>query len=122
MNEGKDNRQPEGIDPVRSLLDGVQQILKDASLQRDGLHVDLLYPRCGDRVQHLVVGLVDARAADDIRISYDFERDGWKIEQASTFEWDADDKVCDPDWQEVAFIQAWARENPYNTDLKHSRE
>lgn len=71
MNEGKDNRQPEGIAPVRStdLLDGAQQILKDASLQRDGLHVDLWYPRCDDRVEHLVVGLVDVRAADDIRIS-----------------------------------------------------
>jgi hypothetical protein len=50
------------------------------------------------------------RAADDIRIHYDFERDGYVIEQASTFTWSIDDEECDPDWQEVAFIQAWARE------------
>jgi gentisate 1,2-dioxygenase len=53
---------------------------------------------------------MDVRAADSIRISYDHERDGWKIEQASTFEWEANDTVCDPDWQEVAFVQAWGRE------------
>jgi gentisate 1,2-dioxygenase len=38
------------------------------------------------------------------------KRDGWAILQASTFEWSADDEVCDPDWQEVAFVQAWGRE------------
>jgi hypothetical protein len=93
------------------LADCVKQILEDASLQCDGLHLDLWYPRLDDRVKYLVVGLMDVRAADEIRISYDFDRDGWKIEQASTFEWGADDPVCDPDWKEVAFIKAWTREN-----------
>ena len=50
------------------------------------------------------------RAAHGIRATYDFERDGWKIEQASTFSWEGNDEVCDPDWQEVAFIQAWGRQ------------
>jgi hypothetical protein len=86
------------------------------SLVRRGteVDVDLLYPRAAqgdpERVQFISVGLSDVRAADNIRISYDFVRDGWKIEQGSKFEWGADDKVCDPDWQEVAFIQAWGRE------------
>ena len=71
--------------------------------------VELWYPRLNPpRVIH--VGLVDVRAADDIRIHYDFNRDGWVIQQASRFEWAADDDVMDPDWQEVAFVQAWARE------------
>jgi len=74
------------------------------------LHIDLCYPDVKDtEIKKIVVGLVDVRAADDIRISYDKKRDGWKIEQASTFEWDGDDEICDPDWQEVAFIEAWGR-------------
>ena len=77
----------------------------------DELHVALSYPRVKDtEIKKIVVDLVDVRAADGIRISYDFKRDGWKIEQASTFEWDGEDDVCDPDWQEVAFVKAWGRE------------
>ncbi|MEK7093361.1 MAG: hypothetical protein AAB927_02645 [Patescibacteria group bacterium] len=77
----------------------------------DTKRVDLEYPRSQEE-KYIEVGLMDVRAADSIRISYDFERDGWMIEQASIFEWGADDAVCDPDWQEVAFVQAWARERP----------
>jgi len=77
----------------------------------DELHIDLWYPDTLDSsVKKIVIGLVDVRAADDIRVSYDKQRDGWKIEQASIFEWDDDDELCDPDWQEVAFVRAWARE------------
>ena len=79
--------------------------------------VGLMYPDVSPeegetRVRHLTIGLYDVRAADDIRVSYDKKRDGWSIEQASTFTWDGDDELCDPDWQEVAFIQAWGREKP----------
>jgi hypothetical protein len=72
--------------------------------------VELWYPRSDDQHKVLQIGLYDVRAADDIQISYDYERDGWVIKQASRFQWDADDEVCDGDWQEVAFIKAWARE------------
>lgn len=80
------------------------------------LSVDIWYPRNGnngrtaDQPVAVEVGLIDVRAADSIRIHYDFERDGYVIRQASKFEWAADDEVCDPGWQEVAFIQAWGRE------------
>lgn len=61
------------------------------------------------------VGLMHVRAADNIRISYDFGRDGWVIEQAWT------EVVCVPPssehrhgyddhvdrWEEVAFVRAW---------------
>ena len=74
------------------------------------LRADLWYPRNeGAAIDEVIVGLMDVRAADDIRITYDFERDGWVIWQASRFAWNIDDPVCDPDWQEVAFVQAWAR-------------
>lgn len=74
------------------------------------LCVDLYYPRAESNVNSVEISLVDVRAADSIRISYDFGRDGWKIEQASVFEWEADDTECDPGWQEVSFIQAWGLE------------
>lgn len=80
--------------------------------KRDTPTVQLWYPRLPGMAKHIEIELSDVRAADSIRVSYDFGRDGWKIEQASTFSWDGDDDVCDPDWQEVAFIQAWAREKP----------
>ena len=75
--------------------------------------IDFIYPEIYAKEKStLEIGLIHTRASDSIRISYDSERDGWVIEQASTFEWDGTDKVCDMDWQEVAFIQAWAREKP----------
>ena len=75
------------------------------------LKVNLLYPRTPPSpIDTVEVDMMEVRACDSIRITYDFARDGWSILQASTFVWDADDKVCDSDWQEVAFVQAWARE------------
>jgi hypothetical protein len=77
----------------------------------DTLNVEFWYPRNEDEpIKFIEVGLTEVRAADNIRISYDFDRDGWKIEQASTFSWLGNDPVCDQDWQEVAFVQAWGRQ------------
>jgi hypothetical protein len=76
-------------------------------------NVELFYPRNEGNIHTIEVGLSDVRAADSIQISYDFDRDGWSIKQASRFEWicdENDDGNRDPDWQEVAFVQAWARE------------
>lgn len=93
-----------------------QTILNEAEQIGDELHIDLWYPdlpECKENpkpVRRFVIGLMDTLAADDIRVSYDRKRDGWKIEQASVFKWAADDEVCDMDWQEVAFIPAWGRQ------------
>jgi hypothetical protein len=81
----------------------------DVAINGDTAYIDLWYPSCDGRQKYLDVGLVDVRSADGLRISYDFDRDGWKIEQASVFEFECDDKVQDAHWQEVAFIKAWAR-------------
>jgi hypothetical protein len=72
-------------------------------------YLDLWYPGIGDNPRTLQIALMHVRAADDIQVSYDMDRDGWVIKQASRFSWGAEDEGCDPDWQEVAFIQAWAR-------------
>lgn len=81
----------------------------DVAIINDTAHISLWYPNIRP-VKHIEVGLMDVRAADNIRISYDFDRDGWKIEQASIFSWESDDKIQDACWQEVAFIKAWARD------------
>lgn len=74
------------------------------------IDVALCYPNSGNNINAVEVSLVDVRAADSIRIMYDKDRDGWSIKQASRFQWDVDDEERDPDWQEVAFIQAWGRQ------------
>jgi hypothetical protein len=73
----------------------------------DTLHVDIWYPY--DHPLYVQLGLSAVRAADDIRVSYDLDRDGWKIEQAKYHEWPMEGD-CDPGWTEVAFVQAWALE------------
>jgi hypothetical protein len=73
-------------------------------------HIELIYPEIYTKEKTtLEVSMCHTRAADSVRISYDSDRDGWVIEQASIFSWDKDDSICDPDWQEVSFIQAWGR-------------
>jgi hypothetical protein len=80
-------------------------------LKDNTLLVDLQYPRNpGQKFSTVEVNMTEVRACDSIRITYDFERDGWSIRQAPTFSWPADAPVFDSDWQEVAFVQAWARE------------
>jgi len=78
----------------------------------DTVIASLWYPRndSDDVVRCVMVGMYDVRAADDILIEYDFERDGYSIKQASIFKWDFDDEEMDADWQEVAFVKAWQRE------------
>jgi hypothetical protein len=87
-------------------------IQPEVRTDEDWISVELFYPRLEGHVNTVEVGMTDIRAADSIQISYDFERDGWVVKQASTFSWDADDTDNDMDWQEVAFIQAWGRKKP----------
>jgi hypothetical protein len=57
---------------------------------------ELWYPRNDDQVKTLTVSLVDVRAADDLVVGYDFDRDGWVIARG------------DEPKKEVAFVSAWA--------------
>lgn len=93
-------------DLLNGAIKGIEVMQQD-----DVVNVEICYPRNDPpRVTTVQVSLMDVRAADSICIKYDFKRDGWSILQASTFEWPIDDPKCDADWQEVAFVQAWARE------------
>ena len=83
-------------------------IIDDIKTYDNTLCIDLNYPR-NNPIKYFEVGLDDIRAADNIRISYDYDRDGYVIEQASKFKFRYDE-VVDPDWKEVAFIKSWASE------------
>jgi len=72
--------------------------------------IDIWYPKREDP-PHVQIGLVHVRAADDIRIRYDFERDGWAILQPRFGVW-CNHVDTDPAWTEVAFIQAWSLQKP----------
>lgn len=68
-------------------------------------HIQWLYPEIYDNknLSSITISLSHTRAASDIRIKYDSDRDGWIIERS----------LCDPDnydasdMQQVAFIEAW---------------
>lgn len=77
-------------------------------IRDDTLYTELWYP-CHSSVKFIEIDLIDVRANDGLRLYFDFERDGWVIQQASKWEWDVDEPI-DYDWQEVAFIEGWARE------------
>ena len=74
-------------------------IISQARVYKDTCHINLWYPGIDDNPTFMQVGLDHCRAADNIRISYDFDRDGYKIEQS-----DGDN------WFEVFFAQAWKYE------------
>lgn len=72
---------------------------------------DLWYPRAdGDGCTNAIdVHLMDVRAADDIRIQYDFDRDGYSITREKTID-RGGAMECTGEWIEVAFIPSWSDE------------
>jgi len=83
----------------------------------DGVRVELNYPRTEAALTKFIeVGLCDVRAADSIRIDYDYDRDGWRIMQQAFNEHGG---ASEPeDWHEVYFAQAWQLEKPSKEDQR----
>jgi hypothetical protein len=71
--------------------------------------VGLSYPRVETNPDAVIVELEDVRAADSIKIQYDFERDGWIISQRKvTHPWISDSTYgYAEEWFEKAFLPAW---------------
>ena len=101
-------------------------------LDVDEIAVDLWYPKVENRYKSIRISLMDVRAANDIVVSYDFERDGWVVmsdltdprssDEYTDEEWDAlpevegepGVKIITSDIrQEVAFIPAWPQRRDY---------
>jgi hypothetical protein len=83
--------------------------LATTKIDGDTIRADLWYPHT-EPVKHVEIGLVDVRASDGIRVTYDFERDGWVICQPTKLCWACDDENPDMGWKEVAFVKSWALE------------
>lgn len=77
----------------------------------DTLCVENTYPNITKvGVKYFEIDQESVRASDGIRLHYDYDRDGWVIEQPTKLIWLANDDPCDMGWKEVAFIQSWALE------------
>jgi hypothetical protein len=88
----------------RGLTNEGKFMLDHASQGGNEIYLDLWYPEVEpDSIRFLVLGLMHVRASDNIRISYDFERDGWKIEQPIK-------SGEEYGWKESAFLPAWQYE------------
>lgn len=81
----------------------------------DEVTVELQYPERDGNLSReaVVVSLLDVRSADDLKLRFDFERDGWAITMDRTREVEADGlvqtEVVVQD-EEVAFVPAWNEE------------
>lgn len=85
-----------------------QNDVTDVAVFGDVAHIDLWYPRVEGKVRFIHVGLMDVRASDGIRIHYDFERDGFVVEQPKPHLVVKSDYYDDvEEWVEVAFCQSW---------------
>jgi len=74
----------------------------------DTILIEPTYPNistCG--VKFIEVNQESVRASDGIRLTYDYDRDGWSIMQPTKLCWSGDDAVCDMGWTETAFVQSW---------------
>lgn len=75
-------------------------------------YIDWSYPNIyasKDRLDRLHIGLSHVRAADDLVIEYDGDRDGWVIRMDRTRRMDGWSEVVE-EAVEVAFIPAWNEE------------
>jgi hypothetical protein len=71
-------------------------------------YVDIEYPRLNPDQAVVDISLVDVRAARNIRVHYDFDRDGYVISAPNNpGDPDSPQHVEDEVWSEVAFVPAW---------------
>jgi hypothetical protein len=71
--------------------------------------VSIDYPRSSDNPDTVQVDLCDVRAADGIRVKYDFSRDGWLVLQGRQARPGEVGDDWRDDWTEKAFVPAWGR-------------
>ena len=84
------------------------------SKEEDRLHIELTYPPHSDaenthgQCRYVYVNQESVRASDGIRIYYDFERDGFVIEQPKQriIVRENYDEIIE-DWIEVGFFRSW---------------
>lgn len=82
----------------------------DVYVAGDTLDISLTYPeitKTGCRYVH--VNQESTRASDGVRLSYDYDRDGWSIQQQVQVDHGGLIDTPNPDeWIEVAFVRSWS--------------
>ena len=80
--------------------------------KNDTIVAEFAYPR-SNKIKFIEIGLCDVRATDNIRILFDFERSGWKIEQPYINEVQMDTYIDSSEntWEEVGFFPNWNLED-----------
>lgn len=68
------------------------------SWRENTLNIKLPSPR-PNKNKHVELDLWHNKVSDGIRISYDFEREGWVIKQPYS--------LTDAEWREVGFFKSW---------------
>lgn len=93
--------------------------------------LNLFYPRVEGNTDEIILALYDVRAANDIHIKYDFDRDGWSI-LSDCYDTDVDyDTVDDPQAvidemenhrEEVAFVPSWPKRKEVLEDTELAKK
>jgi hypothetical protein len=83
----------------------------------DTIHCDLCYSNVNPpkKIQYIGVGISHVRASDGIRVSYDYDRDGYVIEQQRLIGHDTWSEDTG-EWKEVAFVQSWGLQEESRDD------
>ena len=89
--------------------------IEDAGWDEDNiLHVELNFPpykdQESDNPKGIQIGLNHVRAANDIRITYDLDRDGWVISMEKTKDMGDYSIITVGSLEEMAFVPAWNEE------------
>lgn len=87
-----------------------QADITDVAVSGETASVDFWYCRSEGAVRFLEIGLMDVRAADGIRVHYDFDRDGFVVCQPKPIIESIDKSGtinCGEEWVEVGFFASW---------------
>lgn len=104
-------------------IEAIRNHLIDAEIWGDEnnrkMNINFSYPRFEPNINEIEVGLSDVRASDGIKITYDFDRDGYVIMQPYFEEVQRDGYTEEvTHWQEVGFFGSWALEEKNISKLK----
>lgn len=69
--------------------------------------IELKYPLL-NKIKFVEIDQMSVRASDGIRVTYDYDRDGWSIQQPKRLIGDIGASHVDYKWTEVYFAQSWA--------------
>lgn len=80
----------------------------EASVSEHEVTVNLMYPKQGE--DKVTIALYHVRAADDLTVQYDFNRDGWVMTREVCKHTEEGGIESLGIWVEVGFVPSWTME------------